>query len=49
MEPLVHDGQRVMRREMRTMAPGGMQKPPHFEQSPRPRYDDGPHLQEYKQ
>lgn len=33
---------------MRTMAPGGMTKAPHFNSPPRPRYDDGPHISDYK-
>ncbi len=34
---------------MRTMAPGGMSKAPHFASPPRPRYDDGPHIDHYKE
>jgi len=45
---MYHEGSPVLRREMRTMAPGGT-KEPFFQSPPRPRHDDGPHLQEYKQ
>ena len=44
----MHNGEPVLRREMRTMAPGGMRHPPHFTSAPHERYDNNTRIEHYK-